>query len=270
MKLLIFGDIFGRPGREAIKYIAPKWKEEYSADLIMANGENLSHGKGISEITVREMLDAGVDVITGGNHSLEGKNAGELLDDPKLPLTRPINFIASHPGRGLLRLVKKGQEILIINAIAQTHMRTHYDSPYAAIEKVLTENSENQKTKIIIVDWHADTTSEKMAMGWWLNGKVSCVYGTHTHIATADERILSYGTACISDIGMTGPHNSIIGEAIDPRLGILVRQEQVKPDIAEAPPYEVNAILVTIDETTGKSTEIIRLRQILNQPILQT
>lgn len=263
MKILVFGDIFGKPGREIVAKILPEWKKEFAPDLVIANGENLSHGKGISETTINEIRNAGVNVITGGNHTPEGKNASELLNDEKIPLLRPVNFIPSLPGRGFMRVKAGGAEVLIINAIAQSHMNHAYDSPYAAVEKVLTENEAGPKTKVIIVDWHAETTSEKRALGWWLDGRVSLVYGTHTHIPTADEQVLPKGTGFISDIGMTGPFHSIIGEAIDPRIAIMVRQDQTKPDVAEAPPYEINAILIEIDPESGKTTRIQRMRQII-------
>lgn len=263
LRVLAFGDIFGRPGREALTKILPEWKQNFSPDLVIANGENLSHGKGISDTTISEIRHAGVDVITGGNHVLEGKNAAELLDDTSLPLLRPVNFISSLPGRGTLYQEVAGTKILVINAIAQTHMRMHYDSPYAAIEKVLVENLQEEKAPIIIIDWHAETTSEKVVLGWWLDGRVSLIFGTHTHTPTADERILPKGTGIISDIGMTGPHNSVIGEDWARRVDILVHQKLVKPDVAEAPPYEVNAILVDIDAGSGKCLKIERLRKIL-------
>jgi len=263
MKVLIFGDIFGRPGREAITKILPDWKKEFSPDLVIANGENLSHGRGISETTIQAARDAGVDIITGGNHTLEGKDAGLLLDNSDLPLIRPINFVAGIPGRGWLLHEVGDIKILIINAIAQTHMRAQYNSPYEAIDALLKQNDESQKTKVIIVDWHADTTSEKRVIGFWLDGKVSLVYGTHTHIPTADEQILPKGTGFISDIGMTGAFHSVIGEDVERRIEILVRQKPIKPEVAEAPPYEVNAILAKIDPETGKCAKIERLRQIL-------
>ncbi|MBI2097086.1 MAG: YmdB family metallophosphoesterase [Candidatus Sungbacteria bacterium] len=263
MKILIFGDIFGRPGREALARVLPQWKKQYSPDLVIANGENLSHGRGISETSAAEILGAGVGVITGGNHILEGKNADELLANQNLPVVRPINFIATHPGKGWLRVNAAGTDVLIVNAIAQTHMRAHYDSPYAAVSKLLEENAASEKTKVVILDWHAETTSEKVAMGWWLDGKASLVYGTHTHTPTADERILPQGTGFISDIGMTGPHYSVIGEDISRRIDILVHQKLAKPDVAAAPPYEVNALLAEIDPKTGKCVRIERLRQIL-------
>ncbi len=253
----------GRPGREALAKILPEWKKEFSPDLVIANGENLSHGRGISETTIAEIRAVGVDVITGGNHILEGKNADTLLNDESLNLIRPINFIPTLPGRGWMRTITAGVEVLVINAIAQTHMRAQYDSPYLAIDALLKQNDEGQKTKIIIVDWHAETTSEKMVLGWWLDGKVSLVYGTHTHTPTADERILPQGTGFISDIGMTGAHNSVIGEDLNLRIDILVHQKRVKTDVAAAPPYEVNAILAEIDHENGKCTRIERLRQIL-------
>ncbi len=265
MKILAFGDIFGRPGREVISYVAPKWKKEFSLDLVLANGENLSHGRGINETAVRQMLDAGVDVITGGNHTPEGKNARELIANPALPLIRPINFAPLSPGRGFLRVNTKSGEVLIVNAIAQSHMRMHYDSPYRAIETVLSDNNASERTQVIVIDWHADTTSEKAGLGWWLDGKVSLVYGTHTHTPTADERILPQGTGLISDVGMTGAYNSIIGEDVAKRLSILVQQEPAKPDVASAPPYIVNAILAEVDSKTGKCIALQRLQEIITE-----
>lgn len=260
IRILAFGDIFGRPGREALALILPRWKEKFSPDLVMTNGENLSHGKGISETTVRQLLDAGVNVITGGNHSLEGKDADRLLDDESLPLLRPLNFIPSHPGRGTLEMSARDCRVLVLNAIAQSHMRQHYDSPYPAIEAVLARDN---LPRVRIMDWHAETTSEKRMLGWWLDGRVSLVFGTHSHVPTADEQILPGGTGFISDVGMTGAYHSIIGEAIEPRISILVAQQRVKPDVAAGPPYEVNAILADIDAETGKTIELKRLREIL-------
>jgi 2',3'-cyclic-nucleotide 2'-phosphodiesterase len=260
LRVLVFGDVMGRPGREGVTKIIPQFKEDHSPDLIIANGENISHGKGISERTLQELFDAGVDVVTGGNHILEGKDADILLDNKKMNLIRPLNFVAGLPGRGALTITKNGVEILILNAIAQTHMRQQYNSPYEALEQALTEN---QDKKIIIVDWHADTTSEKRVLGFWLDGRVSLVYGTHTHVPTADEQILPKGTGYATDIGMTGAFHSVIGENPDKRIDILVHQKQTKSDIAEAPPYEINALLVDIDTSSGKCTNIQRLRQIL-------
>lgn len=265
MKLIAFGDVFGRPGREAISYIVPKWKKEFSPDLVLANGENLSHGRGMNETSVAELRNAGVDVITGGNHSLEGKNALELLADERLPLLRPINFVPSLPGRGFLYAKTPKGEVLVINAIAQSHMRANYDSPYPLIEKVLGENEAAPRTKVVIIDWHADTTSEKAGLGWWLDGRVSLVYGSHTHTPTADGRVLPKGTGLISDIGMTGSYNSIIGEDVERRLKILIAQEPAKPDVAAAPPYIVNAILAEIDPITGTCQKLEQLREIITE-----
>ncbi|MBI2637540.1 MAG: YmdB family metallophosphoesterase [Candidatus Sungbacteria bacterium] len=273
MKILFFGDVFGRPGREALLRIIPEWRASFSPAIIIANGENMSHGAGISESSVKEILQAGVDIITGGNHSIEGPDAGRLLDDTTLPLLRPANMAGGLPGRGfdyfsfssgtVTRAARDADsELLVINLISQTNMRFHYDSPFSAFEKIL-KDAEVKKPKIILVDWHADASSEKIALGWLADGHVTAVLGTHTHTPTADERILPKGTAFISDVGMVGPHYSVIGQEIEENITRLILQTPKRVDVAPAPPYEINAVLIDINETTWKATRIERLRKII-------
>ena len=276
MKVLFFGDIFGKPGREALKFIVPQWKKEYEPDVVIANGENMSHGAGISESATKELLEAGVQIITGGNHTFEGKDASKLLNDPKLPLLRPANMPSEMPGRGYMFFGIKNQELrimntpdgadlLIINLIGQVHMRYNYESPFLTADKIISQYSDIQYP--IIIDWHADASSEKVALGWYLDGRVSAVLGTHSHTPTADERILPKGTGCISDIGMNGPHNSIIGQGISANLERFTKQVPKKVEVAEAPPYEINAMLIEIDEKTAKTTKIQRLRKIIQDKL---
>lgn len=263
MKILFFGDVFGRPGREALTKIIPEWRTKYSPDVVIANAENISHGAGISEKSLNEIREAGVDIMTGGNHSLEGKNAAELLNDPTLAILRPENLVAGSPGRGFGYFDVNGKKLLVINLIGQAHMRQHYDSPWTAVDRILKENEGGENTKYIIVDWHVDVTAEKMAMGWYLDGTVSAVLGTHSHTPTADERILPKGTAFISDVGMSGPHYSIIGQEIEANLQRYRTNSPTKVDVASAPPYEINAVLLGLDSNTGKASKIQRLREIL-------
>lgn len=262
MRILFFGDVFGRPGRDALRYIIPIWKKEYSPDIVIANGENVSHGKGISERAINELLEIGVDVITTGNHAVDGPRALDVLKDPELPLLRPINFLSHIPGKGFLVKRVAGKELLIINAIGNVHMKKVYQFPFPLVDEILANH---QTIKHILVDWHAEATSEKMVMGWYLDGRVSAVVGSHTHTPTADERILPKGTGFISDVGMVGPHYSVIGEDIKLNLNRFLSQLPAKTDVAEAPPYEINAVCIDIDDKTGHCTSIQRLREVVDK-----
>lgn len=276
MKILFFGDIFGRPGREALKFIIPEWKKKFAPDIVIANGENMSHGAGISETAIKELLVSGVQIITGGNHTFEGKDSFKLLNDLNIPLIRPANMSAELPGRGHIFFgIKNGElrimntpddaDLLVINLIGQVHMRYHYGSPFRIADDILQKNHSSHSTFHIpvIVDWHADASSEKVALGWYLDGRVSAVLGTHAHTPTADERILPKGTGFVSDVGMVGPHNSIIGQEILANIERFIKQIPKKVDVASAPPYEINAIFLEIDEKTGKTIKIQRLRKII-------
>ena len=196
MTLLIFGDVFGKLGREGVKRILPKWREKFSPDVVTANVENIAHGKGIGIKQISELRDAGVDIFTGGNHSLEGKDFAQVLDDETLPLLRPAN-IPDAPGRGaLLGNVKpQNTKLLVINLIGRVFMKQEYGNPFRTVDNILEEHENITPFKIL--DWHADATSEKTVMGWYLDGKVSAVFGTHSHVPTADAKILPQGTAYI-------------------------------------------------------------------------
>ncbi|MBU6414625.1 TIGR00282 family metallophosphoesterase [Patescibacteria group bacterium] len=267
MKILFFGDIFGRPGREVLRHMLPQWKKEYKPDVIIANGENASHGAGISENAIKEMLGAGVDIVTGGNHSIEGKNADVLLNDAKLPLLRPANMSSACAGKGHRYFTFGNKEILVINLIGQVHMRFHYDSPFLALDNILEENKSGKNANIILVDWHAEASSEKVALAWHVDGRVSAVLGTHSHTPTADARILPQGTGLISDVGFLGPHNSIIGQEISQNLKRFLTQTPIKVDVAQAPPYEINAVFLEIDNASGKTIKIEQVRKIIQEDL---
>ncbi|MDP3934949.1 MAG: TIGR00282 family metallophosphoesterase [Candidatus Giovannonibacteria bacterium] len=274
MKLLIFGDVFGKLGRAGVKIMLPKWREKFSPDVVIANIENIAHGKGIGIKQINELKEAGVNIFTGGNHSLEGKDFEKVLNDETVPVLRPANIPASPaggpnaPGRGALVYEVKttGKKLLVINLIGQVFMRSEYENPFLAADKILEEYGNETPYKIL--DWHADATSEKTVMGWYLDGKVSAVFGTHSHVPTADAKILPKGTAYISDIGMVGPLNSVIGVEIEPSIKRFKDKIKTKMDPIENGPIEVNAIFVELEDDTARSelcrtVDIRHLREII-------
>lgn len=265
IRILFFGDIVGSAGRTGIKHQLPLWRKKFNPDFVIANIENVAHGFGMGYTQINDIMDLGVDVMTGGNHILKGRDAFEILDDETISAIRPLNVSQAWPGKGIItkNITKNGNEtsVTVINLLGQHGMREHYNSPYDAVETALKDNIVKQS--IIIVDWHAEATSEKVLMGWFLDGRVSAVLGTHTHITTADERILPNGTALIADVGMTGPHNSIIGTKIDSSLEKHSKQLPIKLEIEEDGPIEINAVLVDVDPTTKKALKIERLRNIV-------
>jgi hypothetical protein len=262
MKILFFGDIVGKAGRAGVQKLLPVWKKEYAPDLIVANVENIAHGIGITRQYLEELLAQGVDVMTGGNHIVEGKEALKLLDDPALPLIRPANAGSGWTGRGAITVKARDETpVTVVNLIGQSGMRDNYNSPFEAIETILTR--EDVKQSVIIVDWHAEMTSEKKLLGHYLDGRAAAVLGTHTHVPTADEQILPGGTAFISDVGMAGAFHSIIGIQISRAVERIARGLPAKFEVEEAGPAEVNAAVIEIDLTTKKALWIKRLRKIV-------
>ncbi len=259
MKILFFGDIVGQPGRQAIKKILPQWKKKYQPDFIIANGENAAHGKGITENTVNEILEAGVDFITSGDHIWDQPNTAALLEDKKIPVIRPANFPDNNPGRGYQLVELRTKKILIINLIGRTFMKQHYDDPFKKADEIIEQ--EGDQTNIIIVDWHAEATSEKVCLGWYLDGRVSAVLGTHTHVPTADARILPQGTAYISDVGMVGTRDSSLGRDKDDAIKRFLTQTKVKMRVADGP-VQVDAVLLKINKQ-GKTEKIEKLQKIV-------
>src|SRR4030042_4124579 len=216
MKVLFFGDIVGKPGRSAIKKVLPELKKQYDPDLILANGENLAHGKGISGDSVKEMADAGIDLLTLGNHAFAKKGTMDILEEKKLPILRPANWAPEIAGKGFFQINIRSKKILLANLIGRVFMQQQFDNPFVCVKEILEDyslkkESGKEKVSAIIMYWHAEATSEKMAMGWYLDGKVSAVVGTHTHIGTDDARVLPGGTAYVSDVGMGGVENSVLG-----------------------------------------------------------
>ncbi len=267
MKILFFGDIVGRPGRQAIKKILPELKKKFEPDLTIANGENLAHGKGISEESIKEVQEAGIDWLTLGNHAFARKGTIEILEDKKWPVLRPANWAKDTPGRGWTIIQLRSKKILLINLIGRIFMAQQLDDPFACVDSILENYSLGKKdgqeqVSAIIVDWHAEATSEKMAMGWHLDGRVSAVLGTHTHIATDDARILPEGAAYISDIGMVGPYNSVLGVDKNIILKRFLTQLPYRMEVAQGQVL-VNAVVLDIDGKTGLTENIEKRKEIV-------
>jgi len=245
MKILFFGDVIGQPGRQAIKKILPVWQKKYQADLVIANGENLAHGLGTTEKSLKEILEAGVDLATNGDHAWSQRETRQLLANKDIPLIRPANFPPGLPGQGCRLIEVRTKRVLVINLIGRVFMHQDYDCPFRKADQILEEKGE--EADIIIVDWHAEASSEKVCLGWYLDGRVSAVLGTHTHIPTADARLLSKGTAYISDVGMVGPRDSSLGANKELAIENFLKQAGFDYQIAEGV-VRVNAVLVETDQ----------------------
>jgi 2',3'-cyclic-nucleotide 2'-phosphodiesterase len=250
MNILCIGDIVGKPGRDFINTRLPKLIEEYNVDFVVANGENCAHGVGITKKTYDELVYAGIDVITLGNHTWAKKEILEFIED-KVNLIRPANFPINNPGRGYTIVEKAGKRVGVINLVGRVYMES-YDCPFRKVDEILAK-IENE-VDIIIVDFHAEATSEKLAMGWYLDGKVSAVFGTHTHVQTSDERILPQGTGYITDAGMTGPYNSILGVDKDIIIKKFITLMPGKFEVAEGMAI-FSAILFEADNKVVKSVK---------------
>lgn len=261
MKILFIGDVMGRPGREAVARMLPTLKEEYTPDFVIANGENLAHGAGITKKVVDEILAVGVDAITSGNHMFDKKEAAAFLDEKQVPLIRPLNFAEDMPGHGFIVLERGGKRIVIVNLIGTLFMGEAYRNPFLVVDAFLKERAD--ENSVIIVDFHAETTSEKRAFGFYLDGRVSAVLGTHTHVPTADACILEKGTAYITDVGMTGTTQSVIGMERDAVIRAFCG-EQARPDIAEGE-VAVDAVILDIDDATGLAQSIAHIHKVLAQ-----
>ena len=251
MKILVIGDIVGRPGRQIVHELLPGLRRQLGIDLVIANGENAAGGFGLTVKTSHELLKNGIDVLTSGNHIWAQKEIIPHLDDDEMPIIRPLNYPPGVPGRGYLIT----GDTMIVNLIGRTFMN-NYDCPFRAMDNLLA-NLE-KKPPVIVVDFHAEATSEKIAMGRYLDGRVSAVLGTHTHVGTIDTRILPGGTAYVTDIGMAGPTDSIIGD--DPEA-VMQRFLTIMPhplSVGKGEPM-FNAVLLDIDSSNGRATAIERV-----------
>ncbi|MBU0531326.1 MAG: TIGR00282 family metallophosphoesterase [Candidatus Uhrbacteria bacterium] len=262
--VLIFGDVIGRLGREALAKALPDFCLRYSPDLVIANGENLAHGFGITPKIIRELAEAGVDVFTSGNHIWSNPTYKDVLSDPELnrKVIRPLND-KNQEGLGYTIVEKGGSRYLVVNLTGITFMDPECSSPFHAIDQLL-EDMKDERFDAIVVDFHAEATSEKNVLGLYLDGRVSIFYGTHTHIPTADERILPQGTAYISDVGMTGAHNQALGGRYDLIVEDMKDGGMGKFDIPTEGPVEINALLVKVDPKSGKASSVGRIRKVVD------
>jgi 2',3'-cyclic-nucleotide 2'-phosphodiesterase len=266
MRILFVGDIVGRSGRAIVYERLPSLVRDWKLDLVVANAENAAGGFGISETIYRELLDAGIDVMTLGNHAWDQKEALVFIE--RAPrLIRPINYPAGTPGRGAVLVeTKNGARVLVVNAMGRIFMDP-LDDPFAAVERELAACPLGRGADAVVIDFHAEATSEKQAMGFFCDGRASLVVGTHTHVPTADLRILSGGTAYISDAGMTGDFDSIIGMTKDEPLQRFLRRIPVARFEPANGPATLCAVAVETDPVSGLAsrTAAVRLGGVLEQ-----
>ena len=255
MKILFIGDIIGKPGRELLRKGLRNLVEHHGVDFVIANAENSAAGFGVTKDIGDTLLEWGVDVMTSGNHIWDKKEALDYIaTEPRL--LRPANYPAGVPGRGsYVATTGDGRAVGVITVMGRVFM-LNIDDPFAVVLREI--EAMRSRTKIIIVDFHAEATSEKVAMGWHLDGKVTLVVGTHTHVQTADERILPKGTAFLTDAGMTGPHDSIIGMEIEPSLGRFLNAMPSRFEPATGNP-RLNGVVVDADEKTGRAIAVTRI-----------
>lgn len=254
MKTLLIGDIFGRPGRRILRERLAALVDRYDVDLVIANGENAAGGFGLTRDVVKELRRAGVDVITGGNHTFDKKGILDLLDEDER-LLRPHNYPPGNPGSGVAVVDVDGVCVAVINLQLRVFMPTT-DCPFRAVDRVLEDLG--AEPDLVFVDMHGEATSEKQAMGWYLDGRVAGVVGTHTHVPTADERVLPKGTAYISDLGMTGPHDSILGVKVEQSLSRFLTGRNVRFEPATGD-VRLHGVLIDADERTGRARSIERV-----------
>lgn len=248
----MIGDIVGKPGRRAVKEFLPGLRHEFGVDYVVANGENAAGGLGTTLQTTQEILDAGVTVITTGNHVWAKKEIIPYLDS-EMPIIRPLNFPPSVPGRGYI--VK--DNVMVVNLIGRVFVG-EYDCPFRGMDAFLAEHKD--EARVILVDFHAEATSEKMALGRYLDGRVSAVVGTHTHVGTVDCTILPGGTAYVTDLGMSGPANSIIGDDIGLVLQRFLTKMPHRLSVGEGKAF-LDGVLIDVDTESGRALKIERIHR---------
>ena len=256
MRILMVGDVFGRPGRKFFAEQTAKIKQEKNIDIVVVNGENAAHGKGLTQATLNALLSGGADIITTGNHIWDRKDIYDFIDREPF-LIRPANYPETCPGKGFCIYPYKAKNIGVINLEGRTFMQP-LDDPFAKADEVLKEIKKD--CDIILVDFHAEATSEKLALGFYLDGKVTAFVGTHTHVQTADERILPQGTAYITDLGMVGAFNSAIGSKVENVIDKFLTCRMNKFDVADNSPYVYCCLIVEVDEKNNQAVKVERLQ----------
>jgi metallophosphoesterase (TIGR00282 family) len=250
MKVIFIGDIVGSPGRQAVSKLLSKLKRQFKPDYVIANAENCAGGRGITPDTAQELLQYGIDVLTSGNHIWAQKDIIEQMNGT-LPLIRPLNYPPGVPGKGYIIL----GDIMVVNLMGRVFI-ANLDCPFRAMDALLEKVKD--RPKVVIVDFHAEATSEKVALGHYLDGRVNAVIGTHTHVATADNRILPKGTAYITDAGMTGPIDSVIGDDKEAVINRFLTAMISRLPVAKGKTM-FNAVLIELNEDNGKATSIERI-----------
>lgn len=253
MNILCIGDVVGRLGTEMVQSQLPFLKQEYAIDFVVANGENATTGNGINEQRMEMLLDCGVDVVTMGNHTFAKKNILELFRRD-YPIIRPANYPPDTPGKGWIVRSCCGCKIAVVNLIGRTFMNPA-DCPFRAMDEILSA----VEADVFLVDFHAEATSEKAALAWYLDGKVQLVFGTHTHVQTADERLLPEGTAFITDIGMTGPYQSVLGVDKDIAIYRFTHAMSKRYEIADSNP-QLCGVVLELDDGTRRAKSIKRIQ----------
>ena len=256
MRILAVGDIVGKSGLQKLKETLPKVIEENSIDFVIVNGENAADGMGITEKMYKEILSLNVDVVTMGNHTWGKKEIFNFIDDKKI--IRPANYPNNNPGKGYDIYECKGKKIAVINLIGRTSMNVLSENPFIKAKEII--DSIKNIVDIIIIDFHAEATAEKIALSYYLDGEANIIFGTHTHVQTSDEKVLEKGTAYITDIGMTGPKRSVIGMDVDVSIKRFVTSLPEKYKVADGEGM-MNTCMFELDESSNKVTKIIRINK---------
>lgn len=259
MNILCIGDIFGKPGRTALKILLPKIIEEHKVDFVIVNGENAAGGKGITDKVAQELFKNPIDVITAGNHIWEHDSLHPYFSTH--PILRPFNVVDVKPGRGwMVAKARNGVDVAVVCLQGEIFMDdkgAKVKNPFKVIDEHLSTIKE--MAQIVVIDFHAETTSEKRALAWYLNGRITALVGTHTHVQTADEEIMSGGMAYISDLGMTGPHESVIGLDKDVAIRRFLTGDKKEYEVAKGG-EQLDGVVINVDEASGKALSIKRLQ----------
>jgi len=271
VKIIFFGDVMGKIGRSAVSNIIPVWRKKYQPDILIANVENLAHGKGVTDKTLQEMVDAGINIMTSGNHVWRKEDANYLAKKPQFNLVTPHNDPRTPAGQGYGLFEVNNIKIFVGNLLAESGMvliglddapENQVSSPFIAVNDFI-KSEEIKNADISLIDFHSEYTSEARALGWYLDGKISAVLGTHTHIPTADAQILPQGTGYITDVGMVGAYESVLGIAKDTIVDRFINKSKIIFEAPETGEAEINAVYLEIDTNNKKTTKIELLREIV-------
>jgi len=254
LRFLIVGDIFGQPGRQGAARFIPTLRREHGIDYVIANGENAAGGRGLTRATAEELFRTGIDVLTLGNHTWSQREMITALTDEQIPIVRPQNYPPGVPGRGFIDVDVRGARVRVVSLMGRVFLAESLDDPFRAADDLLRTTPDDA---IVLVDFHGEATSEKVAMGWHLDGRVAAVFGTHTHIPTADARILPRGTAFVTDLGMVGPQHSVIGSEVEPVLRRFLTGMPARFEVASGP-ITFNAVIIEVDRRTRRGRGIWR------------